>query len=187
MGGRVLRTWPGKKDAIIIDHSGNIYEHGFLEDDHGWALTETDACFSRDERQKKLDEKKPITCIKCAHTYTGQLICPKCGHVPVKKGKYVEMRHADLIEIRSDKREKAAKQAEKDRPATPEQKQEWYSMFYTYARAKGHKEGSVAHKYKERFGVWPKNMHKIEATITPECEAFITHLNIRNAYRKKKA
>lgn len=186
MGGRILRTYPGKEDAILIDHSGNIYEHGFLEDDHGWELTDTEACKSREERQKDLDERKPITCMNCAHVYTGQLVCPNCGHVPEKRGEYVEMRHADLIEIRSEKREKAAEQAAKKAPATKEEKQHWYSMFLSYARMKGHQEGSVAHKYRERFGVWPKDMEKVEAKLTSECEAYITHLNIKRAYQRKK-
>lgn len=186
MGGRVLRTHPSKSDAIIIDHSGNLYEHGFLEDDHGWKLTETDACESNEERQKKLDEKKPITCVKCGHVYTGQLPCPACGHVPERKGKYVETRHADLVEVRTRKREEALEKAEKNREPTHEEKQHWYSMFYAYAVSKGHQEGSVAHKYKEKFGVWPRNMEKVVAEPTPECLSYIKYLNIKNAHRKKK-
>jgi superfamily II DNA or RNA helicase len=185
MGGRVLRTFPGKKDSIIIDHSGNLYEHGFLEDDHGWRLTDTEACKSREERQKDLDEKKPITCVNCGNVYTGQLVCPRCGHVPEKRGQYVETRHADLIEIRREKREKAAEQAKKKAPATHEEKQKWYSMFYAYARSKGHQAGSVSHKYKDKFGVWPVNMEKVELEPSKECLAYITHLNIRNFHRRK--
>lgn len=188
MGGRVLRPWDNKDDSIIIDHSGNLYEHGFLEDDHGWRLAVTEACAPLEERQKKLDEKKPITCTECAHVYTGQLPCPRCGHIPEKRGQYVETRHADLIEIRARKREEALKKAEKERPWTKEEKQQWYSMFQYYAEEKGHKEGSIAHKYKEKFGVWPRDMsRKNPIEPTPECKAFITHLNIKNAHRRRKA
>jgi len=190
MGGRVLRTSPetGKHDAIIIDHSGNLYEHGFLEDDHGWVLSEAEGCTSADERQKKLDEeKKPITCMQCAHVYTGQLVCPKCGHVPQKRGEAVEMRHADLIEVRKEKR--AAKEAKekKDKPATHEEKQHWYSMLYAYAQEKGHSEGSIAHKYKAKFGVWPKNMQKVAVEANGDCLNHIMHLNIKYAKGKKRA
>ena len=187
MGGRPLRPFEGKEDALIIDHSGNLYEHGFLEDDHDWKLTESEACTSTEERQKTLDEKKPITCSQCAHVYTGQLICPKCGHTPVMRGIDPEHRHADLMEIRRDKREKAEKKAEKDRPATPEEKQAWYSMFQHYAESKGHQEGSIAHKYKEKFGVWPRNMDRNSPVEpSPECLSYITHLNIKRARSKKK-
>lgn len=187
MGGRILRVdeTSFKEDAILIDHSGNLYEHGFLEDDHGWQLSESEACTPSDERQQKLDEKKPITCSNCAHMYTGQLICPKCGHTPVMRGTDPEHRAADLMEIRRDKREKAAEQAKKKEPATHEEKQLWYSMFKHYAESKGHKEGSIAHKYKEKFGVWPKNMDRsVTIPPSPECLSYITHLNIKRARRK---
>jgi len=185
MAGRVLRTHPTKSDALIIDHSGNLYEHGYVEDDHGWQLHEGEACLSREERQKNLDEKKPITCMNCAHVYNGQLVCPRCGHVPERTGEYVETRHADLMEIRREAREK--KEKVKPKVYTHEDKQNWYSMFLHYAESKGHKEGSIAHKYKEKFGVWPKNMSKSEAVEpTPECMAYIQHLNIKNFHRRKK-
>ncbi len=186
MGGRVLRTFPGKEDAIIIDHSGNLYEHGYLEDDHGWQLTEGEACTDNDKRQEEFDKKEPITCVECGCVYEGQLPCPACGHIPQRKGKYIDSRHADLIEIRREKRERAAEQAKAKEPPTHEEKQRWYSMFCAYAASKGHQMGSVAHKYKAKFGVWPKNMYKVPVTPTAECLAYITHLNIKNAYRNKQ-
>ena len=185
MGGRVLRTFPGKEDSIIIDHSGNLYEHGYLEDDHGWKLTDGEACTDRLDRQEDFDEKHAITCKECGHVYEGQLPCPACGHIPERSGKYVETRHADLIEIRREKREKAKEQADKLLPMTHEEKQLWYSMFCAYAAGKGHKMGSVAYKYKEKFGVWPKNMSKSPLKPTKECLAYITHLNIKHAHSRK--
>src|SRR5215470_2202089 len=38
MVGRVLRPAPGKSDAIIIDHSGAVFRHGFPEDPVTWTL-----------------------------------------------------------------------------------------------------------------------------------------------------
>jgi superfamily II DNA or RNA helicase len=185
IGGRGLRTFDGKDSCIIIDHSGNAYEHGKLEWDHDWKLTESEGCESREERQKKLDEKKPITCVQCSHMYTGQLICPNCGHMPKKHGKMVESRQADLVELRTLARQKK-EHKDKPRVYTHEEKQLFYSMALKYAEDRGHKEGSVAHKYKERFGVWPINMQKIATDPSPEFMNFITHLNIRRAYRRKK-
>jgi len=190
MGGRVLRVdeVSCKSDAIIIDHSGNIYEHGFLEDDHGWQLLEGQACTPAEERQKNLDEKKPITCRNCAHIYTGQLVCPKCGHTPVMQGEAPDHRAADLMEIRKDAREKQAEKEKKKAPATHEEKQEWYSMFKAYAEERGHKDGSVAHKYREKFGVWPVNMDRNAMVYpSPECLSFITHLNIKRSKSRAKA
>jgi DNA repair protein RadD len=38
MIGRVLRPAPGKADAIVIDHSGAVFRHGFAEDPVEWTL-----------------------------------------------------------------------------------------------------------------------------------------------------
>ena len=38
MVGRVLRPAPGKTSAIVLDHSGAIYRHGFVEDRVEWTL-----------------------------------------------------------------------------------------------------------------------------------------------------
>src|SRR5262249_19702382 len=38
MIGRVLRPAPGKTDAIILDHSGAVFRHGFAEDHVEWTL-----------------------------------------------------------------------------------------------------------------------------------------------------
>ena len=36
--GRVLRPAPGKVNAIVLDHSGAVFRHGFVEDRVEWAL-----------------------------------------------------------------------------------------------------------------------------------------------------
>ena len=38
MIGRVLRPTKGKPDAIILDHSGAVFRHGFAEDRVDWTL-----------------------------------------------------------------------------------------------------------------------------------------------------
>ena len=45
MIGRVLRPYENKEYATIIDHSGAVYTHGFVEKDIEW----------------NLDPKKPLT------------------------------------------------------------------------------------------------------------------------------
>jgi superfamily II DNA or RNA helicase len=93
MAGRTLRPATNKEDSLIIDHSGNVYEHGFVTDDHNWVLEEGKGLKdSNEERQRKLDDRKPITCVKCMTVYTGQRVCPHCGHIPVRKGKHYDSR-----------------------------------------------------------------------------------------------
>ena len=38
MVGRVLRPFPMKTDAIVLDHSGAVFRHGFVEDRVDWTL-----------------------------------------------------------------------------------------------------------------------------------------------------
>src|SRR6185295_11858069 len=38
MVGRVLRPAPGKTNAIVLDHSGAVFRHGFVEDYVEWTL-----------------------------------------------------------------------------------------------------------------------------------------------------
>src|SRR6478736_7029025 len=38
MIGRVLRPAEGKPDAIVLDHSGAVFRHGFVEDHVEWTL-----------------------------------------------------------------------------------------------------------------------------------------------------
>ena len=73
--GRSLRTAPGKKEAIILDHAGNVFEHGLPTDEIEWHL----------EGKKKREGVKrgPLTsCEKCFRVYPPpRNPCPKCGHV----------------------------------------------------------------------------------------------------------
>ena len=50
MIGRVLRPAPGKADAIILDHSGAVFRHGFAEDRVEWTLDPDRRASSRDAR-----------------------------------------------------------------------------------------------------------------------------------------
>ena len=184
MAGRTLRVCEAanKKDSMIIDHSGNVYEHGFVSDDREWILTEGKALNStRAERQKEFDEKNPITCVMCATVYTKQLNCPTCGHIPVTKGKAVESRSGDLMEVRAEKRKTAKK-----RTFTMEEKREWFRMLCGHAMNKKKTQGWVAHTYKSKFGVWPNSFHEDRDTaVNPSGEVlgYIRHRNI--AYAKK--
>ena len=53
MAGRVIRPAPGKTDALILDHAGAVFQHGFVEDPVIWTLdpdtkAETPAHVTRD-------------------------------------------------------------------------------------------------------------------------------------------
>lgn len=186
MAGRTLRPFTDKKDSLIIDHSGCVYEHGFVSDERDWVLEEGKGLNgSAEERQKEFDEKKPITCVKCATVYTGQINCPSCGHVPEKRGQFVESRSGDLMEVRAEKRRSAKK-----RTFTMDEKKSWYCQLLGYAVKHGKSTGWVAHTYKSKFKVWPNSFGEQKDNpstyaIEPQGEVmgYIRHRSI--AYAKK--
>lgn len=184
MAGRTLRPANDKEDSLLIDHSGNVYEHGFVSDEHDWVLEEGKA-LNKDaaERQREFDERKPITCVKCATVYTGQLPCPHCGHIPEKKGKFVESLSGDLMEVRIEKRRTAKK-----KEWTTDEKRYWYSQIKGYAQLNGKSEGWCAHTFKAKFGVWPNFYKGVPASDpTGEVLGYIRHRNIAYAKRMQKA
>lgn len=82
------------KVGIIIDHVGNIYRHGFVDDPRDWSL---DA--------KKRNEKNLIKikeCPQCFMTYSAENVkCPQCGfenHI-VKETKDRKTVDVDLREV----------------------------------------------------------------------------------------
>lgn len=75
--GRALRTMPGKKSGLIIDHVSNIKRHGFPDKPRRWSL-------DRREKGKKRvadPDEIPITvCKKCLKPFERLFrACPHCG------------------------------------------------------------------------------------------------------------
>jgi hypothetical protein len=63
-----------------------------------------------------------------------------------------------------------------DKPAAPTkaEKSMWYSNLLRHSRQKGWKDGWASHKYKKRFGVWPKGLSvNLRAEIVPEVANWI--------------
>lgn len=181
MAGRALRPSEGKTDTLLIDHSGNLYQHGMVEDDRQWPLT-TSKILPKDHKHRaELRASKMITCTKCSTVYEGQLVCPHCGHVPERRGQYVETRHGHLQRITERKIPAKAKEF------SDELKRGWYGMFAGYAKEMNYSPGWAGHSFKKKFGHWPEPQHKMEAASpSPECRAYVRHLAIKFAYGKKK-
>lgn len=73
--GRPLRPYPGKKDAIILDHCGNYYLHGHPIQERDWSLY-------HEKRKPEKEEPPKITrCPKCLVIHPGEPPkCDVCGH-----------------------------------------------------------------------------------------------------------
>ncbi len=173
MAGRVLRPAPGKESAVILDHSGIVQELGFVDEEQPWSLDGKEKIQER-KAASATKKPKPVTCPECKFMFRMASECPRCGWKPAsRKGAWEEVVDADLQEI--------GRAGRKSKIYTVTEKQSWYSQLVGYAKARGYKEGWVAHKYREKLGVWPRNLAWVAAPMTPEVSAWITSRNIARA------
>ena len=150
--GRVLRTAPGKKNAIILDHAGNTLSLGIVSE-----ITRTDMCDgTADSRatRKELEKKdpKPRLCPECKTVVANHRDdCPQCGHVFKRftavlhsEGSLVERGKPNRIDIHGT-------------GFDMDQRAVFYAELKSYGVRKGYKDGWAAMKYKDRYGVWPND------------------------------
>lgn len=173
MVGRGLRPAPGKTECVVIDHGACVDRLGFVEDDVLWSLEGKDVAYKKKVVRKK--EKHLMTCTECHYVFTGNR-CPNCGMMVADYKKKIDAFDADLVEIGKNRKK-----------FTIEDKTEWYGMFEFYRRQKGYNPGWTAHKYREKFGVWPRGMDGVPP-IPPDNEFsnYMKHLIIKWVKTKKK-
>jgi superfamily II DNA or RNA helicase len=91
--GRALRPIEGKT-AIILDHAGNVEQHGLPDDEREWSLDD------REKRRKgEAAEVTTRQCAECFFVYRPAPACPACGHVPVVKAREIEVVEGTLAEV----------------------------------------------------------------------------------------
>ena len=146
--GRVMRSNQndpeGKTFALWLDHSGNylrfreeweeIYEHG---------VTELDDGKEKPKKEPTEKEKKEAKCPVCeAYMPRYMDTCAHCGYVREKKS-LVQDVPGEMTELQTMSREN---------------KQAWWSQIQWYVENTGKSPGWAAHTFKEKFGVWPRNL-----------------------------
>jgi DNA repair protein RadD len=72
--GRGLRTAPGKKACVVLDHAGCIFEHGPPDMQRKWSL---------DAKKRRGKQIAPAVreCPSCFAAHEPAPVCPLCGHV----------------------------------------------------------------------------------------------------------
>lgn len=107
--GRALRTFPGKTEAIILDHVGAVATHGLPDEERDWSLEGVT------KKKRAANDNEPgvdriSTCAKCFTIHLPAPTCPTCGHVyPVKERK-VDQADGELVELGADQLEALRRQ-----------------------------------------------------------------------------
>ncbi|EGZ5851600.1 DEAD/DEAH box helicase [Escherichia coli] len=181
--GRALRTAPGKKRALIFDHSGTVHRLGFPEDiEYDELPGKNDGMKASAGGGEVKAEKLPRECPKCHFMKpAGVHMCPKCGFRPLGGDDVATDRDRKLSRVNKGKREYSR-----------EEKQRWWSEIkgyqnYRNATGKPLSDGWCAHTYKEKFGVWPKGFSNAPLQTSVEVYNFIKSKTIAYAKGRKKA
>lgn len=169
MIGRVLRPAAGKTDALILDHSGAVFEHGFVEDEVRWELAEDRQAenTTKFSGAGNVGKGRQLTsCPKCAAVRLEGDGCSVCGWMPAPKPAPVWFKDGDLGEVRGDRTVLSGR-------SSPEEKLHWRRELTWIAKERGWKDGWVAHKFKERFGSWPPRDTVEPLVASPEVKAWV--------------
>lgn len=172
--GRVMRPHEGKEFGLWLDHSGNYLR--FRDD---WDELYSDGVKRLKEGGEKAKkepterEKKESKCPACGALWVStDDKCTECGHIRVRLSQLVSV-PGELKEL-----EAANRKLQIDN-------QKFYSQVLYYARMKGYKDGWASHKYKEKFGVFPRGLHNGTEVPSPQTLSWIKSRAI--AFAKARA
>ena len=173
-GGRGLRSHDGKEDCLIIDHTGALELHGFLDDPIPWSLDGKDIRQEKKQQDQENEKPKEIRCSSCGTVFSGMRACPNCGSELVPRSEAIPVHKAELKEIK-----KLAKDL------TGQEKRDLYGQLKHVARERGYKNGWADNKFREKCGVWPNHYKDAPYTpASPELLSWIKSGQIRYAHRK---
>ena len=168
MVGRVLRPAANKPDAIILDHSGAVFRHGFAEDHVEWTLNpERRAASPAHVSRCDNPASRLLECSQCSAIRIAGKPCMACGFIPRRPAQYLHIRDGELGLVNGSRRAQSS-------PADPAVRARWHSMLAYIAGERGYKSGWTAHKYKEKFGTFPVWGSSPEPILpTPEVRSWV--------------
>jgi DNA repair protein RadD len=168
MIGRVLRPANGKTDAIILDHSGAVFRHGFAEDPVAWTLDpDQHAKSPKHTARCEADAKsRLLECSQCGAIRTAGEPCPHCGFLPQRPPKPVPIGDGDLGLVQGGR----AQQVHYDHAT----RMQWLGMLTAIATERGYSPNWPAVNYKEKFGDWPPRGIAVQPLPpSPECRSWV--------------
>jgi DNA repair protein RadD len=182
MVGRVLRPAPDKFNAIVLDHSGAVFRHGFVEDRVDWSLDPERRAESptHNSRLRSGYSSRLLECSQCSSMRVAGEACPHCGFLPQRPPKPIVFADGDLALV--DRKSRTA-----EHRTNPDERVRWHGMLAHIAAERGYKSGWVSHKFRERFGVWPAARYVAPLDPSPEVLSWVRSRIIAYAKAREKA
>jgi superfamily II DNA or RNA helicase len=147
MAGRVLRPYPGKVDARVLDHSGAVYRHGFPDDEVSWTLSPDDHAVNESAaaRAAGSHRRELTTCPQCTAVRLEGDGCHVCGWKPAAIPVHLEVAEGRLGQVQRDR----------SVHDLPHDEIGFYRELLHIAANRRWKRGAAAHRFREKFGRFP--------------------------------
>ena len=183
MIGRLLRPAPGKFNAIVLDHSGAVFRHGFVEDPVEWTLDAEKRAASpaHAARLAKGHPRASSNARNAARSAPAAKPCEHCGFLPQRPPRAIVFGEGDLGLV--DRKSGAVRSA-----FDPHERMRWLAMLYFIERERGYRRTWARVNYREKFGTWPpygSPMPPMEPT--PEVLSWVRSRMIAYAKARQKA
>jgi DNA repair protein RadD len=157
--GRVLRSFPGKTEALILDHAGNTFRHGMATLPRAWSL----------ESGKTKEPAPPIkTCPQCYVVLPSSVrVCPDCQHewTPEQRDRALRIDgNGCLVEYTPLPPPKplpswlAAVVPTNPKKATKAEKRRVFDTIDKERQRREYEPGWASHQYRAVFDVWPRGL-----------------------------
>lgn len=169
---RGSRPAKGKTECLLFDHTPSFFNLGYPNNIEYYALHDGSDGMEearKQERKKREKDAQEKVCGNCGRVKAaGEYKCMGCGHKPLG-GEAAECDESIGL-VKADKTKK--------KQHTKEYKQKFYSELLGWqqnqrSRDKNVSDGRVAHIYKDKFGVWPRQLQNKAVEASPETRNFI--------------
>lgn len=170
--GRVLRPYPGKQMALILDHSTTSLRLGYPTDELPLELDDGKPA-KKSERAEK-EELLPRPCPKCHFLIPPKVYpCPKCGFAMLAQNK-VHTASGKLTKL------------QRKYLFTPEQLQEFWSGCLGLAEKRKKERGWAAYLFKDITHRWPNGLENIACIPCEKILKMDKHNRIKQSFMRNK-
>ena len=140
---------PNKTDAIVLDYSGAVFRHGFVEDRVEWTL-DPDRRAESPVHQARCEHhsSRLLECTQCGAVRIAGEPCSHCGFLPQRPPRAVPIADGELGLVNASRRASGNNY-------DPETRRMWHAMLIQIGRERDYKPGWAGHKFKEKFGTFP--------------------------------